>query len=336
MLKRRRATPVPSALLIAGQAISTVVVVAIMATILLVIGKLLYGVGIGPRRDRRDRLHDARRNARVRVHRLRGRGHDRLPGRRPADRAGDDDAAVASLRRADPGRQPLEHDALGRLAVPRRAPGGRPATARRSMPRSAARSRSATCSCSPPGALPPPPSRRGASTGCRAPRRREQPSVSGARDTAAWTHPAGERIRAWAHGGRSGTVGLNGPRPRPRRAGARTRRSPSRPRSESRWRRPSPYHLGPGQLVEAAHALDDTAAVLGVVGAGVEDRPVADDVVADDQRAGPREPQRPVEVVRIVLLVGVDEDQVERAHALRMQLGQRLQRRTDPQLDQLS
>jgi ABC-2 type transport system permease protein len=48
VLKRRRATPVPSALLIAGQAISTVVIVAIMATLLLVIGKVAYGVGMAP------------------------------------------------------------------------------------------------------------------------------------------------------------------------------------------------------------------------------------------------------------------------------------------------
>lgn len=48
VLKRRRATPVPSALLIAGQAISTVVIVAIMATIMLMIGKLVYGVGMAP------------------------------------------------------------------------------------------------------------------------------------------------------------------------------------------------------------------------------------------------------------------------------------------------
>jgi ABC-2 type transport system permease protein len=48
VLKRRRATPVRPALLIAGQAISTLVVVAIMATILLVIGKVLYGVGMAP------------------------------------------------------------------------------------------------------------------------------------------------------------------------------------------------------------------------------------------------------------------------------------------------
>jgi ABC-2 type transport system permease protein len=48
VLKRRRATPVPPALLIAGQALSTLVIVAIMATILLVIGKVAYGVGMAP------------------------------------------------------------------------------------------------------------------------------------------------------------------------------------------------------------------------------------------------------------------------------------------------
>ncbi len=48
VLKRRRATPVPPALLIAGQALSTLVIVGIMATILLVIGKVAYGVGMAP------------------------------------------------------------------------------------------------------------------------------------------------------------------------------------------------------------------------------------------------------------------------------------------------
>jgi ABC-2 type transport system permease protein len=48
VLKRRRATPVPPALLIAGQALSTVVITVVMATILLVIAKLVYGVGIAP------------------------------------------------------------------------------------------------------------------------------------------------------------------------------------------------------------------------------------------------------------------------------------------------
>ncbi|MGA2014317.1 MAG: ABC transporter permease [Solirubrobacteraceae bacterium] len=48
VLKRRRATPAPPALLIAGQALSTVVIAAVMSTLLLVIAKLGYGVGIGP------------------------------------------------------------------------------------------------------------------------------------------------------------------------------------------------------------------------------------------------------------------------------------------------
>jgi ABC-2 type transport system permease protein len=46
VLKRRRATPVSPAILIGGQAISAVVTAAIMTTILLVIAKLLYGVGM--------------------------------------------------------------------------------------------------------------------------------------------------------------------------------------------------------------------------------------------------------------------------------------------------
>jgi len=48
VLKRRRATPVPPAILIGGQAISAVVTVAIMTTILLVVAQLLYGIGIAP------------------------------------------------------------------------------------------------------------------------------------------------------------------------------------------------------------------------------------------------------------------------------------------------
>jgi len=45
VLKRRRATPAPPALLIAGQALSTLVTVAVMATLLLVIAKVAFGVG---------------------------------------------------------------------------------------------------------------------------------------------------------------------------------------------------------------------------------------------------------------------------------------------------
>jgi ABC-2 type transport system permease protein len=48
VLKRRRATPVPPAVLIAGQALATVSIAVLMATILLVIGKVAYGVGMAP------------------------------------------------------------------------------------------------------------------------------------------------------------------------------------------------------------------------------------------------------------------------------------------------
>jgi ABC-2 type transport system permease protein len=48
VLKRRRATPVAPAILIGAQAISAVVTVAITTTLLLVIAKLLYGIGIAP------------------------------------------------------------------------------------------------------------------------------------------------------------------------------------------------------------------------------------------------------------------------------------------------
>ena len=46
ILKRRRATPVPATILIGGQALSTVVMTAVAATILLLIAKLAYGVGL--------------------------------------------------------------------------------------------------------------------------------------------------------------------------------------------------------------------------------------------------------------------------------------------------
>jgi len=48
VLKRRRATPVAPAILIGAQAISAVVTVAIMTTLMLVIAKVLYGIGIAP------------------------------------------------------------------------------------------------------------------------------------------------------------------------------------------------------------------------------------------------------------------------------------------------
>ncbi len=48
ILKRRRAAPVPAWVLIAGQALSTLVIALAMVTILLVIAQLGYHVGFGP------------------------------------------------------------------------------------------------------------------------------------------------------------------------------------------------------------------------------------------------------------------------------------------------
>jgi ABC-2 type transport system permease protein len=46
VLKRRRATPISPTILIAGQAVSTVATAAVMSTILLLLAKVLYGVGM--------------------------------------------------------------------------------------------------------------------------------------------------------------------------------------------------------------------------------------------------------------------------------------------------
>ncbi len=48
VLKRRRATPVPPALLVVGQALTTLVIATIMSAVLLVIAKVGYGVGLAP------------------------------------------------------------------------------------------------------------------------------------------------------------------------------------------------------------------------------------------------------------------------------------------------
>ncbi|HEX4107279.1 MAG TPA: ABC transporter permease [Solirubrobacteraceae bacterium] len=48
VLKRRRATPAPAALLIGGQALATVLVTFTMSTLLLAISKVFYGIGLAP------------------------------------------------------------------------------------------------------------------------------------------------------------------------------------------------------------------------------------------------------------------------------------------------
>jgi ABC-2 type transport system permease protein len=48
VLKRRRATPVPPAVLIGGQAIATLAVASIMGALLLIVARVGYGVGLAP------------------------------------------------------------------------------------------------------------------------------------------------------------------------------------------------------------------------------------------------------------------------------------------------
>ena len=62
-------------------------------------------------------------------------------------------------------------------------------------------------------------------------------------------------------------------------------------------------------------ALDDLARALdaGVTALSINDLSIADDVVDYNQAARVRKLQRPGEVVRIARLVGINEDQVNRA-----------------------
>ena len=78
VLKRRRATPVPPGLLVAGQALATVLIVAVMATIMLAVGQARVRRRDGAGRAGGARLHEHPRNACLRLPRLRRLGPDRL------------------------------------------------------------------------------------------------------------------------------------------------------------------------------------------------------------------------------------------------------------------
>ena len=56
-------------------------------------------------------------------------------------------------------------------------------------------------------------------------------------------------------------------------------------------------------------------------------------VVGDDQPAGPHQPQRPIEIRRQRLLVGVEEDRVE---SLAVERRQHVERAADPHLDPIA
>jgi hypothetical protein len=83
--------------------------------------------------------------------------------------------------------------------------------------------------------------------------------------------------------------------------------------------------------VQSALGLD-----RGILAIWVGELAVADDVVEDDQAAGPGVREGPGEVVRAVDLVGIDEGEVEGTGALGLQLWQQLEGGADPQIDEIA
>ena len=80
---------------------------------------------------------------------------------------------------------------------------------------------------------------------------------------------------------------------------------------------------------EMTCALDDWVCVV-----GFDDGTFADDIVGDDDGAGTREADGPVEIVGIVWLVGVDEDEVEGGRVFGLELGERVEGGADALLDE--
>src|SRR5690606_29993287 len=67
----------------------------------------------------------------------------------------------------------------------------------------------------------------------------------------------------------------------------------------------------------------------------LHDTAAAHDIVHHDQAAGPGEPEPPGEIVGIVLLVGIDEDEVEGGEAVRGDAGQRVERPSEAHFDHI-
>lgn len=79
---------------------------------------------------------------------------------------------------------------------------------------------------------------------------------------------------------------------------------------------------------ECACALD---ARVGIV--LVDDGSFANHVIPEDQSAGARKFDGPIEVVRVVRLVSVEEDEVEGRGIFRIERGERIERGTDADVD---
>ena len=126
VLKRRRATPVPAAMLIAGQAVTTRGGRRDRRRRSCSSSRGSPTASASRRRDRGDRLHGGVGDARVRVHRLPGLGPDRVPEAADARRPGDDAAAVVPLGRVHPDEEPEQRAAHDRRDLPGRAPREQP------------------------------------------------------------------------------------------------------------------------------------------------------------------------------------------------------------------
>jgi hypothetical protein len=125
VLKRRRSTPVPAWVLIAGRAVTAIVVALSVLTVLLLIGRFAYGVRL-PAATLPGVALTAVVGAVVLLPRLRPLHGDPFGRRRPADGAGDHAAALLHLRRLHPERQPAQMAARCRRGLPGPAPRRRP------------------------------------------------------------------------------------------------------------------------------------------------------------------------------------------------------------------
>ena len=72
---------------------------------------------------------------------------------------------------------------------------------------------------------------------------------------------------------------------------------------------------------------------VGIPAVGVGDRAAPDDIVNDDRGSWPRQAQRPAQIFGVVGLVGVDEDEIERAESFGLDLRQGVERRAGPDVD---
>ena len=88
--------------------------------------------------------------------------------------------------------------------------------------------------------------------------------------------------------------------------------------------------FGGDDFVHAADALDGRVGV-----GGVDYGSVTDDVVANDERAGMGEPERPFEIAGVVPFIGIDKNEIKRSMAFGCQLGQGFESLSEAEFDNI-